>query len=65
MSWIRGIPGLSDSLIMEHQMLLSHYYDVVLLVEVQLFCVEVDQFPVQRLIEQLEVLRIFFEFAVF
>ena len=34
MSTIRGIPGLSDSLITVLQMLLCHYFGVVLLVEV-------------------------------
>ena len=54
--------GFVRFLIMEHQMLLSHYCDVVLPVKVLLVCVEVDQFRVQRLIEQLEVLQTFLEF---
>ena len=46
-------------------MLLCHYCDVVLLAEVLLLCDEVDQFRVQRLIEQQEVLQTFLGFAVF
>ena len=56
MSWIRGIPGLSDSSMME-QLLLCHHCGVVLIVEFMLLDVEVDQFLVQRLIEQLEILQ--------
>ena len=62
LSWIRRILGLSDSFMMVHQMLLSHYCDVVLPVKVLLVSVEVDQFPVERLIEVLEVLQTFLEF---
>ena len=65
MSWIRGNPGLSDSLITDYQMLLCHFGDVVLLVEVLLLFVEVDQFLVQRLIEQLEILQTSLDIAVF
>ena len=46
-------------------MLLSHYCDVILLIKDFLLCVEVDQFLVQRLIEQLEFLQTSVDFAVF
>ena len=65
MSWIRGIPDLSESLVIDHQFSLCHCCGVVLLVEVLLLFVEVDQFLVQRLIEQLEILRTFVDIAVF
>ena len=65
MSWIRGTPRLSYSFITEHQFSLCHYCDVVLLVEVLLVFVEVDQFLVQRLIEQLEILRTSLDIVVF
>ena len=55
-SWIRGSLDVSDSLIIEHQMLLCSYCVVVLL-EVLLIFVEVVQFLVQWLIEQLEILQ--------
>ena len=62
----RGIPGLSESLILiEHQIVLCHCSDVVLLVEVLLLIVEVEQFLVQRLIEQLEILQTSLDGAVF
>ena len=57
MSWIRGIAGLSESLIIGPRILLCHFCGVVLLVEALLLFVEVDQFLVQRLTEQLEILQ--------
>ena len=65
MPWIRGTPGLSDSVIMEPQSLLCHSCDVVLIVEVLILCVEVDQCVVQWLIEQLEILQTSVDIAVF
>ena len=65
MFWIHGIPSLSDSLILEHQILLCHDFDVVLLVEGLLLFVEAVQFQVQRLIEQLEILQTSLDIAVF
>ena len=64
MSWIRGTPDLSDSSKIEHQILLCQYCDVVHLVEVELLFVEVDQFLVQWLIEQLEILQTSLDIAV-
>ena len=55
MSWICGTPCLSDSFVIEPQFLLCHFGDVVLLVDFRLLSVEVDQFLVQLLIEQLEI----------
>ena len=46
MFWIHGIPSLSDSLKLEHQILLCHDFDVVLLVEGLLLFVEAVQFQV-------------------
>ena len=43
----------------------SHFYNVIFLIRFLLLCVEVDQFPVQQLIEQLEVLWTSLEFATF
>ena len=65
MSWIRGPPSLSDSLNGRVSNLVVHFCDVALLVEVMLLFVEVDQFLVQRLIEQLEILRTSLDIAVF
>ena len=47
MSWIYGTPGLSESFIIEPQMFLFRYFDVVFLVRVRPLFVEVDQFLVQ------------------
>ena len=65
MSWIRGIPGVSDSLTTGHHILLCHYFDVVLPLEDMLLFVKVDQSLVKRLIEQLEMLLAFLNIAVF
>ena len=56
---------MSESLIIEHQLLLCHYCDVVLPVKVLLLFVEVDQFLVQWLNEQLNILRTSVDIAVF
>ena len=53
---------LSDSIIASCSVII---FNVVLLVEVPLFLVEVDQFLVQRLIEQLEILQTSLDIAVF
>ena len=45
-------------------MLLCHYCDVVLLVEILLLSVEIDQFLVQRLIQQLEILQTSLDMAM-
>ena len=60
-----GIASLSDSLILEHQILLCHDFDVELLIESLLLFVEAVQFQVQRLIEQLEILQTSLDIAVF
>ena len=44
MSWIRGVPSLSGSGVVEHQISLCHHCDVVHVAEVLLLSVEVDQF---------------------
>ena len=56
---------MSNSLIKESRILLCHCVGVVFLVEVLLPFVEVDQFLVQRLIEQLKVLQTSLDIAVF
>ena len=65
MSWVHGVSGLSESLTMEHLFSLFHYRDVVLPVQDLLFFVEVDQFLVHRLIEQLEILVTSLDIVVF
>ena len=45
--------------------MLCHHRDVVLLVEVLLLFVEVDQFPVQWLVEQHEILQTSIDIAAF
>ena len=65
MSWIRGIPSLSDSLLIETQSVPCHFCDVVLLVVVLLLFVKVEQFLVQRLIAQLEILQTSIDMFVF
>ena len=65
MSWTRGIPGLSDPFMTEPHILLCHYFDIVLLVEVLLLSVVVDKFLAHRLIQQLEILQTSLDNAVF
>ena len=65
MSWIRATPIVSDSLIIERQFLFCQYFDIVLLLEVLLLLLEVYQFLVQRLIEQLKILETSLDIAVF
>ena len=45
--------------------MLSHYCDVVLLARVLPLFVEVDQFQVQQLIEQLNIFQTYLDIAVF
>ena len=66
--WCPGFVGFQVCLIswiIEHQILLCHYFDVVLLVEVMVLCVEFDQLLVQPLVEQLEILQTSLDIAVF
>ena len=56
---------MSDSLILEHQFLLCHNFDVVLLGEVLLLFVGVIQFLVQQPIEQFEIIQESLDIAVF
>ena len=44
---------------------ICHYFDVVLLVEVLLLSVDVNQFLVHRLTEQLDILQTFLDIVVF
>ena len=61
---IVGFQFLSDSLRIEHQILLCHDCHVVRLEKFLLLFVEVDQFLVQRLIEQLGTLQASLEIAL-
>ena len=64
---IHGIPSLPGFFFFfskKSQILLCHSFDVVLLVEVPLLFVEVVQFLVQLLNEQLEILLTFLDIAV-
>ena len=57
--------SLSDSFLKKPQSLLCHYFDVAFLVKILLLCVQVVQFLVQWLNEQLEILRKSLGIAVF
>ena len=66
MSWIRKIPSLSASPTIEPRSLLCDAsFDVTLLLEVLLLFVGHNQFLVQQLIEQLEILETSLDIAVF
>ena len=64
MSWIRGTPDLSDSLIIEPQIVLC-YCCVLVFLEVLLLFLKIDQLLVQWLIEQLEILQTSLNVAAF